>query len=302
GLLHRHRRRLALAGIARRRDQSPARHRRLRLVHRPARGHPRRGARRRLADLRLRDGDVPRRAARHLRRPARGRPRGRRLRVAGVPLRHPPAPAPDHAQRGHHPRPHQPQDLRPGGGDDWGRPRLPHRRPGAVHVRDDVPGEPLLPGRLDRDDHAAAGERPHHPLSRLQRPPRAAAMSATPAPVRVPAHARGRSLRPLRLLIYVVLVAFAIFYLLPIYVLVITGLKSFVEVSLDRIWNLTQTFSLQSFEDALFGSESSAIRGLAPNCLNSLLMTIPATVISAMLGSLNGYVLAKWKFPGANVL
>jgi glucose/mannose transport system permease protein len=114
--------------------------------------------------------------------------------------------------------------------------------------------------------------------------------------------AKGRPVRPLRLVMYAVLIVFAIFYLLPVYVLLITGLKSFVEVSLDRMWNLPLTLSLQSFQDALLGSETSAIRGLAPAFRNSLLMTIPATIISAMLGSLNGYVLAKWKFPGADVL
>lgn len=124
-------------------------------------------------------------------------------------------------------------------------------------------------------------------------------MSAIPASK---GRAAGWSFRPLRVLIYVLLVAFAIFYLMPVYVLLLTGMKSFPEVSLDRMWHLPLTLSFQSFQDALFGSSESQIRGLAPNFMNSLLMTIPATIISAMLGSLNGYVLAKWKFRGANVL
>jgi glucose/mannose transport system permease protein len=44
------------------------------------------------------------------------------------------------------------------------------------------------------------------------------------------------------------------------------------------------------------------LRGLSGNLLNSLYLTVPATLISAFLGSLNGYVLSKWKFPGANVV
>jgi len=114
-----------------------------------------------------------------------------------------------------------------------------------------------------------------------------------------------RSARPIRLsriLIYVVLVAFAAFYLMPIYVLLVTGLKSFTEISLDRMWALPQSFSLESFRDAWFGNESTAIPGLANNFLNSIYLTVPATLISAMLGSMNGYVLAKWKFRGADVL
>jgi len=122
-------------------------------------------------------------------------------------------------------------------------------------------------------------------------------MSAVPVPAERP-----RGLRPGRILIYVVLIIFALFYLMPIYVLLITGMKSFTEVSLDRMWNLPQSLSFDSFRDAWFGNESTAINGLAQNFMNSMLLTVPTTLISAILGSMNGYVLAKWKFPGANVI
>jgi glucose/mannose transport system permease protein len=108
--------------------------------------------------------------------------------------------------------------------------------------------------------------------------------------------------RPGRFLLYAVLVLFAAIYLMPVYLLVITGLKSFSEVSLDRMWSLPQSFGLDSFGDAWFGNEQTAIPGLANNFLNSVLLTVPATLLSALLGSLNGYVLAKWKFRGADAL
>lgn len=113
---------------------------------------------------------------------------------------------------------------------------------------------------------------------------------------------RAWRIRPLRLLLYAVLLAFAAFYLMPVYVLLVTGLKSFREVSLDRMWNLPQGFSLESFRDAWFGNRRTAINGLSANFYNSLLLTVPATLISAQLGSLNGYILAKWKFRGADAL
>ena len=116
------------------------------------------------------------------------------------------------------------------------------------------------------------------------------------------APAKTRPIHLSRILIYAVLVAFAAFYLMPVYVLLVTGLKSFTEISLDRMWALPQGFSLESFRDAWFGNESTAIPGLANNFFNSISLTIPATVISAMLGSMNGYVLAKWKFRGSEVL
>ena len=42
--------------------------------------------------------------------------------------------------------------------------------------------------------------------------------------------------------------------------------------------------------------------GIQRNFYNSLLMTIPATIISTLLGAINGYVLSKWRFPGSETL
>ena len=116
------------------------------------------------------------------------------------------------------------------------------------------------------------------------------------------APARSVSARLSRIAIYAVLVVFALFYLMPVYVLVVTGLKSFTEVTLDRMWALPEGFSLDSFRDAWLGNEQTAIPGLAKNFWNTILLTVPATLISSVLGSVNGYVLSKWKFRGADVL
>ncbi len=105
---------------------------------------------------------------------------------------------------------------------------------------------------------------------------------------------------PARFLLYLVLAAFAVYYLMPVYVLVVTSLKSFAEVNLYRMWDPPRTFSLESFRRALFGG--MGYQGLGPNLLNSIIMVIPATVISAALGSLNGYIFARWQFRGANTL
>src|SRR3954466_9454890 len=114
--------------------------------------------------------------------------------------------------------------------------------------------------------------------------------------------AKSSSLKLSRIAIYATLVIFALFYLMPVYVLVVTGLKSFTEVTLDRMWMLPEGFSLDSFRDAWLGNEQTAIPGLAKNFWNTILLTVPATLISSVLGSLNGYVLSKWKFRGADVL
>lgn len=101
-------------------------------------------------------------------------------------------------------------------------------------------------------------------------------------------------LRPSRLLIYLVLLGFSAFYLLPILMLLNTGLKSYAEVSLATMWQLPHKFSLASFAEAL--------SKLGPNFFNSVRLAVPATLLSAFLGSLNGYILAKWRFRGSDVL
>lgn len=114
------------------------------------------------------------------------------------------------------------------------------------------------------------------------------------APTTRGAHARGPRALSMRFLLYAVLFVFAIWYLTPIYILLVTSLKGSSEVTLDKMWALPTSFNLDSFD--------AAWKALAPNFLNSLLLAIPAAIISSILGSLNGYVLAKWKFRGADTL
>ena len=86
----------------------------------------------------------------------------------------------------------------------------------------------------------------------------------------------------------------ALIYLLPVYVLLVTGLKSFAEVDLKTMWSLPQGLHFENFT-AAFGE-------LAPHLRNSLAMAIPAALISSLVGSLNGYVFAKWKFKGSDLI
>ncbi len=105
-----------------------------------------------------------------------------------------------------------------------------------------------------------------------------------------------------RVVIYLILIVAAAGYLLPVYLLVITGMKSFAEVSLARMWDLPSGLHFDSYLKAWLGKESEGIRGLSSNFMNSVYLAIPATLGSALLGSMNGYVLAKWKFRGSDVL
>jgi len=95
-------------------------------------------------------------------------------------------------------------------------------------------------------------------------------------------------------IVLVVLLGFMLFFLMPIYVMVVTGLKEARNVSLSTMWNLPQQLSGGGFVEAW--------HRLEPNLGNSLMLAIPATIISAVWGSINGYVFAKWRFRGSNLL
>ncbi|MFC0272320.1 carbohydrate ABC transporter permease [Metabacillus herbersteinensis] len=94
--------------------------------------------------------------------------------------------------------------------------------------------------------------------------------------------------------VYLLLIAISLFFLLPVYVMVITSLKPFEEVTLANMWKLPTAID--------FSGYSEAFTKLAPNLLNSFYLVIPATIFSALVGAMNGYVLSKWKFKGADVI
>jgi glucose/mannose transport system permease protein len=108
---------------------------------------------------------------------------------------------------------------------------------------------------------------------------------------------------PARFAVYMLLILFALIFLIPVYVLLGSSFKTFAEVQdLSKMWSLPSSINLESFQAAWSGIPEQGLRGLGPNLINSIKLTIPATIISAMLGSMNGYVLSKWKFPGANII
>ena len=112
-----------------------------------------------------------------------------------------------------------------------------------------------------------------------------------------------RRINPWRVLLYVFMSAVAMFYLLPVFLLVITSFKSFEEVSLSRMWDMPQGIYFESFVRAWSGAElEGGPRGMGPSFINSVRLTIPATILSCLVGSLNGYVLSKWRFRGSDAL
>ena len=112
---------------------------------------------------------------------------------------------------------------------------------------------------------------------------------------------RPRGIRPSRIIIYGLLVAFSIVYLLPVYVLIVGSLKTLREVNTTSIWTLPTGFNLGAWADALQPPLQNS-GGIASGLANSLTMTIPAVAISSLWGSINGYILSKWRFRGSDTV
>jgi len=106
-----------------------------------------------------------------------------------------------------------------------------------------------------------------------------------------------------RALIYAVLIVFAVYYLLPLYVMIVNSLKPLDEIRQGDMLSFPHQFTidpwLSAWSTAQIGVQPT---GLKPFFLNSILMVIPAVALSTLFGALNGYVLTKWRFPRDNLV
>ncbi len=124
-------------------------------------------------------------------------------------------------------------------------------------------------------------------------------MSAADALAAAPNRRLARSSVATRVVIYGLLGFFAVVYLLPLVVMVMTSLKPLDEVTGGNMFALPRAPSFDSWAKA-WGTACVGLTcdGIKGYFWNSIKMVVPAVAISAMLGALNGYVLTKWRFPG----
>ncbi|NIY99109.1 carbohydrate ABC transporter permease [Salipiger sp. HF18] len=107
----------------------------------------------------------------------------------------------------------------------------------------------------------------------------------------------------LRWLLFVMLGLFALFYLMPLFVMVTTSLKSLEEIRTGSLIALPRSVTLEAWRTAWSGACTGIqCEGLRPYFWNSVLLAVPAVLISTVLGALNGYVIAQWRFKGANII
>lgn len=106
-----------------------------------------------------------------------------------------------------------------------------------------------------------------------------------------------------RLVIYGLLLGLAAFYLMPLWVMIVTSLKSLDEIYSGSFIGLPQIVTaeawVKAWSEACIGTQCT---GMKPYFINSLIMVVPSVIISTVIGAMNGYILTKWRFRGSNLL
>lgn len=130
---------------------------------------------------------------------------------------------------------------------------------------------------------------------------REGAMSMTTAIT--PDGPKPRKISPSRIAIYVFLGISAAFFLMPVYVMIITSLKPMSEIRTGNLFALPKaaTFApwVKAWSDACTGR---VCNGISPGFVNSFKIAIPGTIFPVMIGAINGYALSFWRFRGATLV
>jgi glucose/mannose transport system permease protein len=117
------------------------------------------------------------------------------------------------------------------------------------------------------------------------------------------AAAAARRYRMGRVGVYAFLTLFAFIYVLPLFVIIANSFRPLPEIVQNGLIGIPHSLSLNAWRQA-WGTYcvGGTCQGMQHNFFNSLEMTIPATIISTMLGLMNGYILSKWRFRGSEIL
>ena len=108
---------------------------------------------------------------------------------------------------------------------------------------------------------------------------------------------------PARVGVYAFLITAAAFFLMPLYIMLVTSFKTMDEIRLGNIFAFPVAITVEpwvtAWTSACTGVSCEGIRG---GFWNSVWIVIPSTILPILLGALNGYALSFWKPRGANAL
>lgn len=104
------------------------------------------------------------------------------------------------------------------------------------------------------------------------------------------------------IIVYGTLLIVSVYYLLPLWVMVVTSLKGMPEIRMGNIFAppLEITFEpwVKAWSQACTGINCD---GLSRGFVNSVKILVPSVILSIIVASVNGYALANWKFKGSDV-
>lgn len=107
----------------------------------------------------------------------------------------------------------------------------------------------------------------------------------------------------LRAGLYTVLIIFALYYLMPLFVMIVTSLKSLDDIRTGSLIGLPRELVFDAWGKAWSGACTGVqCEGLKPYFWNSVLIAVPAVAISTILGAMNGYVISQWRFKGSDFI
>ncbi|MGR3781850.1 MAG: carbohydrate ABC transporter permease [Albimonas sp.] len=103
--------------------------------------------------------------------------------------------------------------------------------------------------------------------------------------------------------LFAILGLFALWYLAPLFVMLTTSVKTLEEIRTGSLIALPREITFEPWAKA-WSQACSGItcEGLRPYFFNSILLAVPSVAISTVIGALNGYVIAQWRFRGADTV
>ena len=104
------------------------------------------------------------------------------------------------------------------------------------------------------------------------------------------------------IILYGTLFVVAVYYLIPLYVMLVTSVKGMPEIRMGNIFSLPLEITFEPWVKA-WSQACTGLNcdGLSRGFWNSVKITIPSVFISIAIASINGYALANWRFKGANL-
>lgn len=93
---------------------------------------------------------------------------------------------------------------------------------------------------------------------------------------------------------YALALLFLIIVLMPMYVLIVTSFKAGSDIGVASQWSLPSHWTTASW--------AKAWTSLKPSFIRTFELAVPVALISSVVGAANGFVLSRWRFPGADLV